>query len=476
MNKPTINDFFAYSNDDGTIMAYKHNKLDTKNNKLYVLNNYGKKIVQLIINEESNTSGEKFAQIKIIPYGIKKVFDTSSLTQNFKRFENAELTYHGSNDSTKSSKIHLKYLEDKKYHTIVDNACEIKEKENQLIPLFSISAGNLYKNKNLDSIKKKNLIYKLNTNNSAVTLDFYIAGKDFNYEKYMNSIYSFSMFYSMDYLNANKGFPLYQSLIMQPIESYDINGYKLFIRTTKSENIGNPLSSTWIFFPVNRVVQYADEDLWFSLCIKNKIIKIGNGINIDNKLQIAKENLDKKTLNLIAVAQLADWHGYDRLIKAISKLDKDFKIRLKIVGDGYILSYLKNLTIELNLEDKITFTGSLFDRDLDNAFDEMDIGVSSLGLYRKGLSEASDLKTREYLARGLCTIGVGKDPDLDENSKYRFVVSNSDSIDDIVNLLIELKNINLPNRQEVRDYAIENLTFEKKLLKILKNKILCNIR
>ena len=124
--------------------------------------------------------------------------------------------------------------------------------------------------------------------------------------------------------------------------------------------IWNYLSSTWIFFPVNRVVQYADEDLWFSLGIKNKTIKIGNGINIDNKLQIAKENSDKKTLNLIAVAQLADWHGYDRLIKAISKLDKDFKIRLKIVGDGYILSYLKNLTIELNLEDKITFTGSLY--------------------------------------------------------------------------------------------------------------------
>ncbi len=34
------------------------------------------------------------------------------------------------------------------------------------------------------------------------------------------------------------------------------------------------------------------------------------------------------------------------------------------------------------------------------------------------------------------------------------IVSNSDSIDDIVNLLIELKNINLPNRKEVRNYAI----------------------
>lgn len=305
MNKPTTNDFFAYSNDDGTIMAYKHNKLDTKNNKLYVLNNYGKKIVQLIINEESNESGEKFAQIKIIPYGIKKVFDTSSLTQNFKRFENAELTYHGSNDSTKSSKIHLKYLEDKKYHTIVDNACEIKEKENQLIPLFSISAGNLYKNKNLDSIKKKNLIYKLTTNNSAVTLDFYIAGKDFNYEKYMNSIYSFSMFYSMDYLNANKGFPLYKSLIMQPIESFDINGYKLFIRTTKSENIGNPY---FIFYSnnnfydafLNRDMMYAYEDGSVSEAInmKNKEKEM-NSFDKNEK----KANYSNQEANSILISQ-----------------------------------------------------------------------------------------------------------------------------------------------------------------------------
>lgn len=305
LNKPTINDFFAYSNDDGTIMAYKHNKLDTKNNKLYVLNKYGKKIVQLIINEESNESGEKFAQIKIIPYGIKKVFDTLSLTQNFKRFENAELTYHGSNDSTKSSKIHLKYLEDKKYHTIVDNACEIKEKENQLIPLFSISAGNLYKNKNLDSIKKKNLIYKLTTNNSAVTLDFYIAGKDFNYEKYMNSIYSFSMFYSMDYLNANKGFPLYQSLIMQPIESFDINGYKLFIRTTKSENIGNPY---FIFYSnnnfydafLNRDMMYAYEDGSVSEAInmKNKEKEM-NKFDKNEK----KANCSNQEANSILISQ-----------------------------------------------------------------------------------------------------------------------------------------------------------------------------
>lgn len=128
----TINNFFTYVNEDNSITMYKSNEINIKTNKLYILNHYGKKVVQLIINKKLNLNGEKFAQIKIIPYGIKKVLDLSSLTQSFKRFENAELTYQGSNDSSKSSKIHLKYLEDKKYHTIIDEASEIKDKEKEL--------------------------------------------------------------------------------------------------------------------------------------------------------------------------------------------------------------------------------------------------------------------------------------------------------------------------------------------------------
>jgi hypothetical protein len=145
----------------------------------------------------------------------------------------------------------------------------------------------------------------LTTNNSAVTLDFYIAGKDFNYEKYMNSIYSFSMFYSMDYLNANKGFPLYKSLIMQPIESFDINGYKLFIRTTKSENIGNPY---FIFYSnnnfydafLNRDLMYAYEDGSVSEAInmKNKEKEM-NSFDKNEK----KANYSNQEANSILISQ-----------------------------------------------------------------------------------------------------------------------------------------------------------------------------
>lgn len=45
----TINDFFSYSNDDGSVRMYQELINKNNTNKIYILNSYGKKIVQLII-------------------------------------------------------------------------------------------------------------------------------------------------------------------------------------------------------------------------------------------------------------------------------------------------------------------------------------------------------------------------------------------------------------------------------------------
>ena len=261
----TINDFFSYSNDDGSVRVYEWVELQENINKIYILNSYGKKIVQLIISEEQNTHNEKFAQIKIIPYNIKKALDTSSLTKKFKRFTNAELTYHGSSDSTKQSKIHLKYLEDKKYKTIVDNSCELTQKSDQLIPLFSINAGSLYKDKKKDKLKSKTLKFTIENKTSPVIIDFYLAGKNFNFERYFNSMYSFSMFNSMDYLDAANNYPINRALIMQPITSFKLNGYELYIRVTSCKNQYEPYfifynNANFYDIYLNRGMMYLNED------------------------------------------------------------------------------------------------------------------------------------------------------------------------------------------------------------------------
>lgn len=237
-------------------------------------------------------------------------------------------------------------------------------------------------------------------------------------------------------------------------------------KNLKIKILWNYIFSSWILFPANKIIQYADESAYFSFGLKHKTIKMGNGILIDESIQLIQRQEKQNEINLIGVASLAFWHGYDRIIKAIALLAKEnpiYKINFKIVGDGEVLEALRSLVIQLQLEDRVVFTGALYGEALERAYVGMDIGVASLGLCRIGLNEASVLKTREYMAKGLCVLGAGSDPDFTEDSKFRFTVPNDESIEPIVKTLVQLVNKELPSPEETREYAKKHLAFEGKL-------------
>lgn len=227
------------------------------------------------------------------------------------------------------------------------------------------------------------------------------------------------------------------------------------------------LSGSWILWPANKVIQYADDGWWFSLGVKKKTLKIGNGIWIAPDLPLVNPSDKRDGLNLIGVAQLASWHGYDRLIHALAVLRQRYpekRFQFTIVGDGAEKPVLERLVVDLGLQESVIFTGLLTGAALDKAFEGQHLGVSSLGLYRKGLNEASDLKTREYMARGLCVLGVGRDPDFEADSSFRFVVPNDDSIELLVYRLNSFFEMDLPSPDLVRLFAEENLSLKSKVL------------
>lgn len=231
------------------------------------------------------------------------------------------------------------------------------------------------------------------------------------------------------------------------------------------------ISWSWILFPANTIVQYADENWWFSFGLRRKTLKIGNGILIDENVKITKSVWPSHEINLIAVAQLADWHGYDRLLHAVSQYNQvnttPYKINLKIVGEGDTFHYLKTLSDKLNLKN-ITFTGMLTGEALNSSFDNIHVGVASLGLFRIGLKEASVLKTREYMSRGLAVIATGSDPDFNEDCLFRLVVKNEEEINSIVDVLFSLpKKLDFINNAQVRTYAEDKLTINSKIISIL---------
>ncbi len=97
-----------------------------------------------------------------------------------------------------------------------------------------------------------------------------------------------------------------------------------------------------------------------SLATANHIIKKDMIIERDNFI------LKNKILNLLFVGELQHRKGLDYLIQALSQLqkEKNSKFHLNIVGVGYLDNELQSMAEENNLQDKISFKGGIYDREL----------------------------------------------------------------------------------------------------------------
>lgn len=227
-------------------------------------------------------------------------------------------------------------------------------------------------------------------------------------------------------------------------------------------------SGPWVLWPASRVIQYSQESAWFSFGLQNKTQKMGNGVLV-NKIPLSKSTWDgEQPIEIVAVALLAYWHGYDRLLKALAKLEElhPGKFNLTIVGDGEELASLKSLATDLKYN-RVSFTGMLDKLDLDAIYDKAHVGVSSLGLHRKGISEAADLKTREYTARGLMLLGSGVDIDFIDNPPFRLIVPSDESIEPIIRALEGISLESLVCKNEIRKFAYERLSMEVKAKEML---------
>lgn len=128
-----------------------------------------------------------------------------------------------------------------------------------------------------------------------------------------------------------------------------------------------------------------------------------NGVDVD---KIAKRIPSKQnnTIVLGIVANIQRAHGIDRVIKGLGeyyKKDHNEDIYIYVIGGGPELELLKKLAKEYGIENKVVFWGFKYGKELDQIFDEIDIGLDFLALFRDNIEVSSSLKSREYLARGI---------------------------------------------------------------------------
>lgn len=182
--------------------------------------------------------------MKIIPYGMDraKVYRDQSDDPNLVRIHgDFELTYHGGPKDDQTPKIHMKVIapSSHRYRTLVDCSLSLNSDLPRLVPVCSLFPGYEYNKPVTDKISKKAHIFKVDSI-YPVRFDIYLSGFNFDHHAYMSSIYSFNMFFSLDYLIENEACPLRGLPIVQPISGYVMRGYYLWIRCSKSSHQGRP--------------------------------------------------------------------------------------------------------------------------------------------------------------------------------------------------------------------------------------------
>jgi hypothetical protein len=167
---------------------------------------------------------------------------------------------------------------------------------------------------------------------------------------------------------------------------------------------------------------------------------------IDYHLFSCVDDNRKEDINVVFIAsQFHTWHGLDLLIDLLEQNETDIIFHLI----GRLPENLKNrIVINDKLAMNFILYGYLERKQIIEVIEICDIGIDSLALFRKNMTSACSLKTREYLASGLPVFSSSKDSGLPLDFKYYCV--NNLTIKALKDFAISSKKY---SRQDIRDAA-----------------------
>lgn len=202
-----------------------------------------------------------------------------------------------------------------------------------------------------------------------------------------------------------------------------------------------------------------------------------NGINVEN-IAVVKGEYRKNSIRLIGVAHMQKYHGYERIIEGLreyyQKGKQKYTIELLLVGDGTEREKYYKLVEKYDLSNYVKLYHTMSGAQLDELYDISDMALASFGVYKYGFyGKLSQLKTREYLAKGMpiltgCEIDV-----LDENYKYVRNFENGPRNVDMLEIVTFFENITKGGiskqeiAQQIRQYALQNVSMETAMKPII---------
>ncbi len=148
-----------------------------------------------------------------------------------------------------------------------------------------------------------------------------------------------------------------------------------------------------------RIITYSQDEKIFGVTT----IQVMNGIDTDS-IKPVHSMKNGSEIHLLMVALMQPHHGYERLLYGLRQYyDQGGTRRVfcHFVGDGPEKAVYEKIVKDCKLGEYVYFYGIKGGKELDAVYDKIDIGVCSLGGYKKGIFLSSELKAREYLAKGI---------------------------------------------------------------------------
>jgi glycosyltransferase involved in cell wall biosynthesis len=204
-----------------------------------------------------------------------------------------------------------------------------------------------------------------------------------------------------------------------------------------------------------------------------KAIVIDNAIDVSSVKYTGDKAEALNEVNIIGVALIVNIHGYDRIIEGLKNYyaepENTKNVNFYIIGDGPEAPRLKALVEKYQLTEHVFFTGVKKGKELDELFEKSNVAVASLAAHRRGAKTTSELKVKEYCTRGIPFIATSTDKSLPENPKFVKIFSADESPVDIRKVVefVEICNADADLSKYMRQFAEENLTWERQLKKVI---------
>ena len=208
-----------------------------------------------------------------------------------------------------------------------------------------------------------------------------------------------------------------------------------------------------------------------------RTIRISNGVDFDSipLHQPSYISHHSSALHLIGVAEVHDWHGFDRVMTGLGEYysqqqkanSQKLEVFFHVVG-GVHPNRMKNIFMPIiekyGIQDKIIFHGTLFGEELTYVFNQCQFAIGSLGRHRSGITVIKTLKNREYATRGIPFVYSEQDSDFD-HQPYVLKAPADESPLDIQQIIDFMYHFTM-KPEEIRK-TVEHLTWKIQMQKVI---------